>query len=128
MTAPNRLLLDTHVFIWWRENNRRLGSDARAAIARADLVFVSVASAWEAAIKVALGKLRLPESFEAGVIASRFERLPIAFPHAEAVASLPHHHSDPFDRMLAVQCLSERLTLVTHERRFAAYGLDILWA
>jgi PIN domain nuclease of toxin-antitoxin system len=128
MTGPGRLLLDTHVFIWWRENNRRLGSEARAAIARADLVFVSVASAWEAAIKVALGKLRLPESFEAGVIASRFERLPIAFAHAEAVASLPHDHSDPFDRMLAVQCLSEGLTLVTHDRRFAAYGIDILWA
>jgi PIN domain nuclease of toxin-antitoxin system len=128
MTGPDRLLLDTHVFIWWRENNRRLGSNARAAIARADLVFVSVASAWEAAIKVALGKLQLPESFEAGIIASRFERLPIAFAHAEAVASLPHHHTDPFDRMLAVQCLSEGLTLVTHDHRFAAYGLDILWA
>jgi PIN domain nuclease of toxin-antitoxin system len=128
MRRSGRLLLDTHVFIWWRSNSLLLGREARAAIASADLVFVSVASSWEAAIKIALGKLRLPESFEAGVIASRFERLPIAFAHAEAVGSLPHHHSDPFDRMLVVQCLSERLTLVTHDRRLAAYGVDIVRA
>lgn len=125
---PGPLLLDTHVFIWWRENSPQLGAGARTAVARADLVFVSVASAWEAAVKMALGKLQLPESFEAGVVASGFERLPIAFAHAEAIASLPPHHSDPFDRMLAVQCLSEGLTLVTHDRRFASYGVDIVWA
>lgn len=128
MTSPARLLLDTHVFIWWREDSPRLGSKVRVAIAHGDLVFVSVASAWEAAIKVALGKLRLPESFEAGVIASRFERLPIAFAHCEAIARLPHHHHDPFDRMLAVQCMIEGLTLVTHDRHFSPYGIDILWA
>lgn len=128
MSPSGRLLLDTRVFLWWRADSPLLGRDARAAIARADLVFVSVASAWEAAIKMALGKLRLPESFEAGVLASRFERLPIAFAHAEAVASLPQHHSDPFDRMLVVQCLSEGLTLVTNDRRLAAYDVDIIWA
>jgi len=128
MSPSGRLLLDTRVFLWWRANSPLLGADARAAIARADLVFVSVASAWEAAIKMALGKLRLPESFEAGVLASRFERLPIAFAHAEAVASLPQHHSDPFDRMLVVQCRSEGLTLVTNDRRLAAYDVDIIWA
>jgi PIN domain nuclease of toxin-antitoxin system len=128
MKLSGRLLLDTHVFIRWRVNSPLLGRDAHAAIAGAELVFVSVASAWEAAIKTGLGKLRLPESFEAGVIASRFERLPIAFPLAQAVASLPQHHSDPFDRMLVVQCLSEGLTLVTHYRRLAAYGVDIVWA
>lgn len=128
MSPSGRLLLDTRVFLWWRANSPLLGVDARAAIARADLVFVSVASAWEAAIKMALGKLRLPESFEAGVLASRFERLPIAFAHAEAVASLPQHHSDPFDRMLVVQCRSEGLTLVTNDRRLAAYDVDIIWA
>lgn len=128
MSPSGRLLLDTRVFLWWRADSPLLGGDARAAIARADLVFVSVASAWEAAIKMALGKLRLPESFEAGVLASRFERLPIAFAHAEAVASLPQHHSDPFDRMLVVQCRSEGLTLVTNDRRLAAYDVDIIWA
>ena len=123
----DQLLLDTHAFIWWRENNSRLGADARRRIASASIVFISVASAWEAAIKVTLGKLRLPESFEAGVAASRFDKLPIAFRHAEAVATLPRHHNDPFDRMLVAQAIAERLTLVTHDRRFAPYGIDIVW-
>jgi PIN domain nuclease of toxin-antitoxin system len=88
----------------------------------------SASSAWEAAIKLALGKLKLPESFEAGVVASRFDKLPIPFRHAEIVATLPHHHSDPFDRMLIAQAIGERLTLVTHDRRLAPYTLDLIWA
>ena len=123
----DQLLLDTHAFIWWRENSSRLGDDARGRIKSAKVVFVSVASAWEAAIKIALGKLRLPESFEAGVVASRFDKLSIAFSHAEAVATLPHHHNAPFDRMLIAQAIGERLTLVTHDRRFAPYAVDIVW-
>jgi PIN domain nuclease of toxin-antitoxin system len=124
---PDRLLLDTHAFLWWRENSPRLSDEARGLIRTASVVFLSVASAWEAAIKVALGKLRLPESFEAGVIASRFDKLPIAFSHAEAVATLPRHHNDPFDRMLIPQAIGERLALVTHDRRFARYGIRIVW-
>jgi PIN domain nuclease of toxin-antitoxin system len=123
----DQLLLDTHAFIWWRENNARLEGRARQRIGTAAVVFVSVASAWEAAIKMALGKLQLPESFEAGVVAAGFEKLPIAFGHAEAVGTLARHHSDPFDRMLVAQALCERLTLVTHDRRFAPYGIDVLW-
>lgn len=124
---PEQLLLDTHAFLWWRENSPRLSNEARGLIRSASVVFVSVASAWEAAIKVGLGKLRLPESFEAGVIASRFDKLPIAFSHADAVSKLPRHHSDPFDRMLIAQAIGERLTLVTHDRRFAPYGIKIVW-
>jgi PIN domain nuclease of toxin-antitoxin system len=123
----DQVLLDTHAFIWWREDSGRLNGTARRRIGTAAVVFVSVASAWEAAIKVALGKLRLPERFEAGVEAAGFAKLPIAFSHAEAVGSLPHHHSDPFDRMLVAQALCERLTLVTHDRRFAPYGVEVLW-
>jgi PIN domain nuclease of toxin-antitoxin system len=123
----DQLLLDTHAFIWWRENSSRLGGDARGHIASAGVVFVSVASAWEAAIKIALGKLRLPEGFEAGVVASRFDKLPIQFSHAEAVAALPRHHDDPFDRMLIAQAIAERLTLITHDRRFALYDIDVVW-
>jgi PIN domain nuclease of toxin-antitoxin system len=122
-----QLLLDTHAFIWWRENHPRLTSDARQRIASAGVVFVSVASAWEAAIKIALGKLTLPESFQAGVAASRFDKLPIDFNHAEVVSTLPRHHNDPFDRMLIAQALTEHLTLVTHDRRFAPYGVDVVW-
>ncbi len=124
----DRLLLDTHAFIWWRESNPRLGGDARRAITEAAVVYVSAATAWEAAIKASLGKLRLPASVETGVAESGFERLPVTFGHAEAVARLPFHHRDPFDRMLVAQCLSERLALVTHDRRIEAYGIDVVWA
>ena len=122
------LLLDTHIFLWWRTSDRRIGEDARTAIAGAELVFVSAASAWEAAIKSAIGRLRLPEPFEAGVIDSGFERLPILFSHAEAAAHLPRHHADPFDRMLVAQAQTENLTLVTRDRQMEGYDATILWA
>lgn len=122
-----RLLLDTHVFLWWRENSPRLTANARGAIERADLAFVSAASAWEVAVKVGLGKLSIPGPFEAAVEQSGFDRLPVEFHHAAAVTSLPRHHADPFDRMLVAQALTEGLTLVTHDRKLEAYGIPVLW-
>jgi len=122
-----RLLLDTHVFLWWRDDSRKLKTSARRAIAEAQIVFVSAATAWEAAIKSALGRLRIPDTVEAGVIDSGFEKLPIGFSHAESAARLPPHHADPFDRMLVAQAKAEGLTLVTHDRRLAPYEIEILW-
>lgn len=127
MTA-SRLLLDTHVFIWWRGEPSRLPPEVKEAIATADLVFVSAASAWEAAIKVSLGRLELPDTIEAGVQASGFEKLTITFSHAEHAAALPSHHRDPFDRMLIAQAQLEGLTLVTHDKLLEAYDVKILWA
>jgi PIN domain nuclease of toxin-antitoxin system len=127
VTRGARLLLDTHVFLWWRADDRRVRPPAREAIAAADVVFVSAASAWEAAIKTALGRLKIPDTIEAGVLASGFERLPISFAHAEAAGRLPPHHSDPFDRMLIAQARLEGLTLVTHDRRMEVYGVEIAW-
>jgi len=69
---------------------------------------------------------RSPDSIEAGVVDSGFERLPITVAHAEASARLPHHHDDPFDRMLVAQATLERLTLVTHDRKMAAYDVALL--
>src|SRR5262245_33457526 len=114
--AASRLLLDTHIFLWWRGQPARLSSTVRNSIATADLVFVSVASAWEAAIKCSLGRLEIPDTIEAGVLASGFEKLLITFTHTERVAGLPPHHRDPFDRMLVAQAQAEGLTLVTHDR------------
>lgn len=128
MTPPSRLLLDTHIFLWWRGEPCRLAPAVQSSIATADIVFVSVASAWEAAIKVSLGRLELPDTVEAGVLASGFEKLLISFSHAEQAASLPHHHRDPFDRMLVAQAKAEGLTLVTHDRLLAPYDIEILWA
>jgi PIN domain nuclease of toxin-antitoxin system len=122
------LLLDTHVFIWWRTNDPRLSAKWRSSITRADEVFVSVASAWETATKIALGKLRLAEHFEAGVEASGFSKLGIQFSHAERVATLPLHHRDPFDRMLVAQAEVEGLTLVTDDQLFLPYGVPLLRA
>lgn len=128
MTTPRGLLLDTHVFLWWRGEPAKLVPAARSAIAEAPIVFVSAASAWEASIKESLGKLKLPESFAAGVVDSAFQRLPITFAHAEAVAALPPHHRDPFDRMLVAQARVEGLALVTHDPRMKPYPVEILWA
>lgn len=127
MPAPNRLLLDTHVFLWWRIDSPRLRAEARDAIGTADMVFVSAASAWEAAIKIGLGRLELPESFEAGVLDSGFERLLIRFSHAERTSELPLHHRDPFDRLLIVQAQEEDLLLVTHDSAFEDYEVEVLW-
>ncbi len=121
------LLLDTHVFLWWQANDRRLQQGARDAIASAPTVFVSAASAWEAAIKSALGRLRLPVPLGEGVDAAGFLRLPILFEHAEAAAGLPPHHADPFDRMLLAQARLEGLTLVSHDGLLRPYGVPILW-
>lgn len=122
------LLLDTQVFLWWRENNPRISPSARDAIAGADVVFISVASAWEVAIKRGLGRIRLDEPFERGVEDSRFSKLAISFEHTDAVAGLPSHHSDPFDRMLLAQARVENLTLVTHDRSFEPYRQPVIWA
>ena len=122
-----RLLLDTHVFLWWRTDSRMLKRAAKDAIAGADVVFVSAASAWEAAIKVALGRLRIPASLESGVVDSGFERLSVRFSHAEAAGALPPHHSDPFDRMLVAQARHEDLVLVTADRVMREYAVEVLW-
>lgn len=122
------LLLDTHVFLWWRTRDPRLPVGVRAAIALAPLVAVSAASAWEAAIKANLGKLRLQDSFEEGAIASGFTPLAISFRHAELAGALPNHHRDPFDRMLVAQAINEGLTLVSADRRLEPYAVAILWA
>lgn len=128
MSPTKGLLLDTHVFLWWRGEPSRLTPEAQKRISTADLVFVSVASAWEAAIKAALGRLEIPDTLEAGVLASGFEKLLISFSHAERAARLPAHHRDPFDRMLVAQAQAEGLALVTHDRLLEPYEVEIVWA
>lgn len=93
----------------------------------APAVYVSIASAWELAIKSALGKMRLRVTFAHALSVNNFVALPVTLDHVDRVAGLPHHHGDPFDRMLAAQALHERLTLVTHDAAFGGYGLPVLW-
>jgi PIN domain nuclease of toxin-antitoxin system len=121
------VLLDTHVLIWWDEG-RRLSAEARQAIEVADAVYVSAASAWEVAIKTALGRLRPTRTVEEAVSDSGFLELPVTFRHAEWVTGLPPHHRDPFDRMLVAQAAVEELTLVTRDPVFAQYGVALIEA
>ncbi|TMQ14140.1 MAG: type II toxin-antitoxin system VapC family toxin [Deltaproteobacteria bacterium] len=108
-------------------NDPRLNAGVRETIATTPVVFISAASAWEAGIKIALGRLKLPEPFSHGVDKSGFRRLAISFEHAEAAAALPRHHGDPFDRMLVAQAQLEGCTLVTHDDLLAPYGVATLW-
>jgi PIN domain nuclease of toxin-antitoxin system len=125
------LLLDTHALLWFVSNDSALSTSARSLIEDADEVFVSVASAWETAIKAHLGKLTLDAAsaeafFEEQMRTNDFTYLPIAPAHVFRAAALPLHHRDPFDRLLIAQALAEELSLVTRED-FAAYGLTTSW-
>ena len=122
------LLLDTHVFLWWVTGSDRLSRTVKSRIASAGHVYVSAASAWEASIKSGLGRLDLLDSFATMAEASEFEELPVRFAHADRVRRLPPLHSDPFDRMLIAQALEDGLTLVTHDRAFERYEVEVVWA
>jgi PIN domain nuclease of toxin-antitoxin system len=122
-----KLLLDTHVILWWQRDDRRLNAEARETIATADIVWVSAVSAWEVSIKTMLGRLSLAEPFRALVAADDFCELPLTIEHAEALRALPRRHGDPFDRVLAAQAQVEGAIIVTHDRAFDAYGVRVLW-
>ena len=123
-----RLLLDTHVLLWWVGGSAKLPQAMRELIADPErTVFLSAASAWEIRIKQKLGKLDLPDEFDAAVDGTEFQWLPISRAHANATAALPLHHRDPFDRMLIAQAQCESLTLLTVDDRLTAYGKNILW-
>jgi len=123
-----RLLLDTHALLWWLGDATELGEQARGAIMRADAAFVSAASAWEIAIKRALGKLTVPEGLSAVVLEEGFLELPITLAHSERAGGLPAHHRDPFDRMLIAQAQAEELVLVTADCRINRYDVQTLAA
>ena len=127
---PERLLLDTHVWLWWQADDRRLGRAARHAIATAAEVRFSAASAWEISIKSALGKLKLPRGadIEAELRRDGFEPLAVEIAHAVSVLKLPAIHRDPFDRMLVAQASVEGLRLVTADVSLGRYGVSILSA
>ncbi|HEX7500670.1 MAG TPA: type II toxin-antitoxin system VapC family toxin [Polyangia bacterium] len=122
-----RLLLDTHAFLWWWAGDRKIGAKIRSTIGGANTVLVSAVSAWEMTIKMSLGKLRFDGGIADAVEACGFERLDMRFEHAEAVRSLPSHHSDPFDRLLIAQVIVEGATFVTHDRSIANYLIPTLW-
>ena len=117
-----RLLLDTHVFLWWCADDARLGPVERDAIRDpANDVYLSAVSVWEIVIKQALGRLRVPELPSAVAARLGMQPLPITVEHAEATAALPPIHRDPFDRMLVAQARVESLTLVSSDPAVRSY-------
>ena len=123
-----RLLLDTHVLLWWIDDDPRLSSDLAPLLRSEPDVFVSSASIWEIAVKQALGKLEAPEDLAERALAAQFPVLDITDRHGIAAARLPLHHRDPFDRILVAQTITEDLTLVTRDRQVQQYDLPILRA
>ncbi|MCH9696900.1 MAG: type II toxin-antitoxin system VapC family toxin [Gammaproteobacteria bacterium] len=124
-----RLLLDTHIVIWALQDNEKLDQKSRKTIEQADVVYVSVASLWEIAIKSALGKLKFnlqPDELQKTIKDSGFEILAIQAEHIVPLYNLPNHHRDPFDRILMAQSLSEPLYLVTHDQQFSDYNLPLI--
>jgi PIN domain nuclease of toxin-antitoxin system len=118
-----RLLLDTHILLWWIGDDPALSRTACALIASPDnTIFISPVSTWEIWIKKSLGKLELPSEFEEVLLKEEFEHLPLTVAHTRAVAELPWHHRDPFDRMLIAQAQAADLTLLTADDALTPYG------
>lgn len=124
-----RLLLDTHVVLWWLSDDDRLSESARRLIANpGNHVAVSAASVWEMAIKSSIGKLSMPDDAGKAILDCGFAPLAITMEHAARVAELPLHHRDPFDRMLVAQAQLEGLDLVTAEAGLGKYLVNVVVA
>ena len=127
-----RLLLDTHVWLWWSQDAPELSRPARRAIANpANQCWLSTASAWEMALKISNGKLRLEGDLEdflpSQMAENGFAFLPIDVRHVARTVKLPFHHRDPFDRLIVAQALVEGLTVVSADEIFSKYGVRRLW-
>lgn len=121
------LLLDTHIVLWWLSDSNKLSKKSRSIIGDANnFIFVSVATGWEIAIKKSMGKLDAPDDFSKALQINGFQPISITLEHAELAGGLPHHHDDPFDRMIIAQSQIENLKVLTHDKHFKLYGIDLL--
>ncbi len=127
-----KLLLDTHTLLWFISGSSNLSSSARLAIEdAANEKYVSIASIWETAIKVSIGKMTLAAPFDSlfpqQLQVNGFELLPVKVEHTSVVTTLPFHHRDPFDRLLIAQAINEKMTIVSLDKVFDDYGLTREW-
>lgn len=127
-----KLLLDTHVFLWFITGDSRLSSDARSLIEdMANDKFVSIASLWEIAIKFSLGKLTLSDDFDVlfpnQLNINGFEQLAVETNHLYEIVKMPFHHRDPFDRLLVAQAISEKMSIISIDSAFDNYSVIRLW-
>ena len=126
-----KLLLDTHTFLWFIDDNPRLSARAKTLLESDADLLLSVGSLWELAIKVSIGKLSLAQPFDIFVpqqlIANDIEMLPINLAHLGVVTRLPFHHRDPFDRLLIAQAMIEQMLIVSVDTALDAYSVNRLW-
>lgn len=127
-----KLLLDSHTLIWWVDHHDLVGEGAKSAILEeGSELYVSAGSVLEIAIKVGKGKLRLSAPFrewtENAISRMDAKIVPISVEHAGVQSELPHHHGDPFDRLLVAQSAAENLTLVSKDHRLDVYGIPRIW-
>jgi PIN domain nuclease of toxin-antitoxin system len=125
-------LLDTNAFLWWVTDDSKLSATAREVMSvPSNILFFSVASAWEIIIKAKLGKLPLPESAEAYILSRvsyyHFNILNIEMKHVLHIWQLESYHNDPFDRLLIAQSLLEKLPIITADRKISLYPVDVIW-
>jgi PIN domain nuclease of toxin-antitoxin system len=121
-----RLLLDSHVALWWLDDDASLGPQARRSLVDADEVFFSVVTPWELGIKRALGKVEFPDGLSDALRDAGFRELAITAADAERAPTLPAHHRDPFDRMLVAQAQLTSLRLVSADQNLRPYEVDLL--
>lgn len=126
-----RILIDTHVLIWWLDGGARLSRRVQNAFRDPDTtILVSAASAWEIAIKSAMGKIDagpLIDNFDHELEQEGFVELPILARHAVRAGLLSGPHKDPFDRMLAAQALTENVALISKDTHFDSYPVRRIW-
>jgi PIN domain nuclease of toxin-antitoxin system len=124
-------LLDTHTFIWFVEGDNQLSNNAKTTIETVSLKnFVSIASIWEIAIKLGLGKLQLKKPFKeiyTLLQLNNFEILPISFEDTLIVSTLTFYHRDPFDRIIIAQCLNNNFNIITKDAQFSLYNVNRIW-
>lgn len=123
-----RLLLDTHIVLWQLSGERPLSDTVTEAVSDADDLLFSSVSFAEIGIKAAAGKLVVAAGLTQQVATSGLRVLNLSAAHGLAVADLPMHHRDPFDRLLIAQALTEGLAIVTADRRFAEYDIEVVYA
>lgn len=123
-----RVLLDTHILLWWLKDDRKLPDKAGKIIEASDNdIFISAVNAWEIAIKKSLGRIQIDmNEFLESVNISGLDILNITINHACQVSYLPDHHNDPFDRMLIAQSIVEPMHLLTHDATLGHYGKQVL--
>jgi PIN domain nuclease of toxin-antitoxin system len=123
-----KLLIDTHAALWLLDEDTRLTPSADQMLTdRANEVLLSAAVVWEVAIKQSLGKLDAPDGFSSMLIDGGATPLPVSIEHARAVASLPWHHRDPFDRLLVAQASLEDAVIISGDERLRAYDVQVGW-